>query len=385
MKLTYLRGVVVFGLILGLNYGMNKVLEPKIEHSRYHYTLSATQLDLKKGAIYTLSATGDDAKKINWISSDENVASISSNGQIVAKADGQTIVSAKVHHESKDIIVNVSDNPGQDVLIYNDAQTIAAASEVPSKTSIASFKMTLSKNKYTYDGKAKKPKVTIFNSDGSKLTKNTDYTISYKNNKKAGTAKVIATGAGNYTGTLVGTFKIEKAEDDDHTTTDTTVEQTAENASTSTVSSTVNTETVTPVLTPTTSSEEKKSTTTKKSSTSTKKKSTANNSNSSSSSKNTSNSTGKTSHHAANSSNTSGSGSNGSSAESNTSSNTSNSSSNGENNSSTNTNNSSENSNTSTDNGTTSSSSGENNSSSSSSSSSASTDNENTVETEVTE
>lgn len=58
-----------------------------------------------------------------------------------------------------------------------------------------------------YTGKAIKPAVTV--KDGSKkLVKGTDYTVSYKNNTKMGTATVTITGKGNYTGTKTLTFKI---------------------------------------------------------------------------------------------------------------------------------------------------------------------------------
>ena len=71
-----------------------------------------------------------------------------------------------------------------------------------SKTSI-----TLSKTSYTYDGKAKKPTVTVVL--GTKaLVNGTDYTVAYKNNVKAGTATVTVTGKGNYSGTVSKTFKI---------------------------------------------------------------------------------------------------------------------------------------------------------------------------------
>ncbi|MCB6994722.1 hypothetical protein LI177_14660, partial [bacterium 210820-DFI.6.37] len=39
--------------------------------------------------------------------------------------------------------------------------------------------------------------------------KDTDYTVSYKNNTNAGTATVTITGKGNYTGTKTATFTIK--------------------------------------------------------------------------------------------------------------------------------------------------------------------------------
>lgn len=58
-----------------------------------------------------------------------------------------------------------------------------------------------------YTGKAIKPspKVTYM---GEVLVRDTDYTLSYQNNKKAGTATVIVSGMGKYTGTQTATFQI---------------------------------------------------------------------------------------------------------------------------------------------------------------------------------
>ena len=62
----------------------------------------------------------------------------------------------------------------------------------------------------TYKGKALKPspKITY---NGKKLVKGTDYTLSYKSNNKAGTAKIIIKGKGNFKGKRTVTFKINKA------------------------------------------------------------------------------------------------------------------------------------------------------------------------------
>lgn len=58
-----------------------------------------------------------------------------------------------------------------------------------------------------YTGKAIKPDITV--KSGNKiLAAGTDYTLSYKNNTKLGTATVTVTGKGNYTGTKKLTFKI---------------------------------------------------------------------------------------------------------------------------------------------------------------------------------
>ena len=72
---------------------------------------------------------------------------------------------------------------------------------------ISSVSGTLSQSSYKYDGLEKKPAVTLY--DGTKkLTAGIDYTVSYRNNRNAGTGEVIVTGKGNYGGTKTLTFRI---------------------------------------------------------------------------------------------------------------------------------------------------------------------------------
>lgn len=62
----------------------------------------------------------------------------------------------------------------------------------------------------TYTGKALKPAVTVKYNKAT-LVKDTDYTVAYKDNKKAGTATVTLTGKGDYAGTRKVTFAIKPA------------------------------------------------------------------------------------------------------------------------------------------------------------------------------
>ena len=61
---------------------------------------------------------------------------------------------------------------------------------------------------FVYSGTAFEPTVTV--KDGDKpLTQDTDYTVSYSGNTKAGTATVTVTGQGNYTGSVEKNFTIK--------------------------------------------------------------------------------------------------------------------------------------------------------------------------------
>ena len=79
-----------------------------------------------------------------------------------------------------------------------------------SKTTINYPKtVTLSATSYTYDGKAKKPSVTVKDSKGKKITAS-NYTVSYQSGRKnVGKYTVTIKFKGNYSGTVKKTFTIK--------------------------------------------------------------------------------------------------------------------------------------------------------------------------------
>ena len=87
---------------------------------------------------------------------------------------------------------------------------VLETAEIPalSRISISKASVTLSTSTYAYDGKTKTPSVTV-KVNGKTLKKDTDYTVSYSNNTKVGTAKVTITGKGNYTGSVSKTYSIK--------------------------------------------------------------------------------------------------------------------------------------------------------------------------------
>ena len=87
---------------------------------------------------------------------------------------------------------------------------VLETAEIPalSRISISKASVTLSTSTYAYDGKAKKPGVTV-KLNGKTLKNGTDYTVSYSNNTKVGTATVKITGKGNYTGSVSKTYIIK--------------------------------------------------------------------------------------------------------------------------------------------------------------------------------
>jgi surface protein len=75
--------------------------------------------------------------------------------------------------------------------------------ELTSKNTIVK----LSATSFTYDGKGKKPTVTVKDSNSKEIDAKY-YTVTYTNNQKVGKATVTITFMGKYTGTITKTFKI---------------------------------------------------------------------------------------------------------------------------------------------------------------------------------
>ena len=154
-------------------------------------TLDKETMDVAVGGTETLTASvapEDTAnKEVTWSSDNEEIAAVDENGEVTGKAEGTANITATTA----------------------DGTKLAATCEVTVKPNIASSieEIELSKTEYTYDGTAKEPYVT-----GTELVEGKDYTIEYKDNVNAGTAKVIITGKGSYAGTATKEFTISKAE-----------------------------------------------------------------------------------------------------------------------------------------------------------------------------
>ena len=124
----------------------------------------------------------------------------------------QTVINATGHKSSGWIVdkaasIGVKGSKHKECTV---CKKILETAEIPalSRISISKASVTLSTSIYAYDGKAKKPGVTV-KLNGKTLKNGTDYTVSYSNNTKVGTAKVTITGKGNYTGLVSKTYSIK--------------------------------------------------------------------------------------------------------------------------------------------------------------------------------
>ena len=124
----------------------------------------------------------------------------------------QTVINATGHKSSGWIIdktasIGVKGSKHKECTV---CKKVLETAEIPalSRISISKASVTLSTSTYAYDGKAKKPGVTV-KLNGKTLKNGTDYTVSYRNNTKVGTATVKITGKGNYTGSVSKTYSIK--------------------------------------------------------------------------------------------------------------------------------------------------------------------------------
>ena len=83
---------------------------------------------------------------------------------------------------------------------------VSPAAEKP-KTDASKLSVSLKTTSYTYNGKTRKPSVTVKDANGKTVSKSC-YTVTYSNNKNVGTATAKVTFSGNYTGSVKKTFTI---------------------------------------------------------------------------------------------------------------------------------------------------------------------------------
>ncbi len=142
------------------------------------------------------------------------------------KVCGNTSGSTLEHKYSNkcDTICNVCGNMRKILHTYKTATTKATLTQngkvvkkcticgdiASNKTIYYPKTIKLLSSSYTYNGSAKKPTVTVKGYDGKTIS-SSNYTVTYKNNKNAGTATATVTFKGNYSGTKTLTYKINPA------------------------------------------------------------------------------------------------------------------------------------------------------------------------------
>ena len=154
---------------------------------------SITKTNLDKAFTNTLTKSTDAAVK--YKSSDVKVAEVDSgSGLVTIRGTGSATITASAPEGSN----------------YNSGKASYKVTVTEGRTDLSGCVITLDKTHYYYDGKAKKPGVTV--KDGSQtLQLGTDYTISYGKNIVQPEGTVTITGKGRYMGTVTKRFTIEDA------------------------------------------------------------------------------------------------------------------------------------------------------------------------------
>ena len=199
------------GQLYYLPYGQDSLIIPGKSSD---YTLTNGLITLKTGNSINLQPTwiqsqiSDFGRIICWKSETPETVKVNKNGTITALKEGYACVQ-----------VCSKDNDENDTWYLNTYIELI----ITTKDRIANYNINTSTNNTKislkekcdinvtkakkYTGKKLTPKVTV-KYNNKILKKDVDYTLKYQNNKNVGTASVIITGKGNYTGTVTKTFKI---------------------------------------------------------------------------------------------------------------------------------------------------------------------------------
>ena len=113
--------------------------------------------------------------------------------------NGYTLVRLNTGGEERNAIVDADGNIATNIVLRYRQMTDS------------DMVITLDKTEYVYDGVAKKPAVTVVYA-GEPLVEGTDYTVEYRNNTNAGTAKVMVAGKGAIHNSKELSFTIQKGE-----------------------------------------------------------------------------------------------------------------------------------------------------------------------------
>ena len=127
---------------------------------------------------------------LHYESDNESVATVDANGLVTIKGMGVANITATAEKSNE----------------YQMAQL-----EIQVQVQRARiYQVQLLENTFYYDGIAKKPAIEVQNKQGTILTQEKDYTVQYSNNNEIGTATVLVTGIGNYTGVVKKSFTIQR-------------------------------------------------------------------------------------------------------------------------------------------------------------------------------
>lgn len=171
--------------------------------------------ELGESSIYLSAQTSGNGIQLTWNGSSNYAYSI----MRAQKSGGTYEKIAVVKAGAKRIYKDETAKVGKKYYYYlipmkKNGTALTASNKVSAvrKASLADSvcRITLSQSSYVFNNKAKKPKITV-QYDGKMLKEGSHYTVTYTNNKNAGTAAVTIKGKGSYVGNCRRSFVIQKA------------------------------------------------------------------------------------------------------------------------------------------------------------------------------
>ena len=159
----------------------------EIKKADQKITATASVSTIFVGDSATISLTGNEGAK-SFTPSNSSIAAVNSAGKVTGKKPGTVKITAKAAATAN----------------YNAASTTVTIVVKAIPISRATVACPASK---VWTGSAHYPVPTL-TYKGKKLTKGTHFTLKYSNNKNVGTATIVITGKGIYTGRRTKTFRI---------------------------------------------------------------------------------------------------------------------------------------------------------------------------------
>ncbi len=159
----------------------------EIKKADQKITATASVSTIFVGDSATISLTGNEGAK-SFTPSNSSIAAVNSAGKVTGKKPGTVKITAKAAATAN----------------YNAASTTVTIVVKAIPISRATVTCPASK---VWTGSAHYPVPTL-TYKGKKLTKGTHFTLKYSNNKNVGTATIVITGKGIYTGRRTKTFRI---------------------------------------------------------------------------------------------------------------------------------------------------------------------------------
>lgn len=167
-----------------------------IVKAKQHVGINVDRTDICIGDSVMLNAVANG--QISFTSSNKDIATVSDTGEVKAIAEGVV-----------KITINATETSNYTAGVRTIQFVVSNCKLEAENISIDECEISLIERTMEYTGD-KCCATVIVKYNGTKLTQGTDYTLSYKDNINAGTAKVTITGVGKYMGASTKSFYITK-------------------------------------------------------------------------------------------------------------------------------------------------------------------------------